>query len=61
MAGYEDYLDARRADQYGFDQGSGGAVRLVQVDHSNSFGSIGRERVSDKEKKEGSSLSIQPF
>ena len=28
---------ARKADQYGFDQGSGGAVRLVQVNHSNSF------------------------
>ena len=53
MAGYEDYLDARRADQYGFDQGSGGAGSTGPSRPFKLFGSIGRERVSDKGKKEG--------
>lgn len=49
------------ADQYGFDQGSGGAVRMVQVNHSNSFGSFGRERVSDKEKRRQVLCLFSPF
>ena len=41
MAGHEDYLDARRADQYGFDQGSGGAVDVYKrqvLGNQPSFG-----------------------
>ncbi len=49
-------MDARRADQYGFDQGSGGAVRLVQVNHSNSFWLVLVEKECLTRKKEGKSF-----
>ena len=58
--GYEDYLDARRADQYGFDQ-----VLGAQFDWSKSTIQTLLARLVEKEcltrKKEASSLSIQPF